>query len=155
MPKFSTFNKGTYVAVKFSEKTLDMIQDLQKELRLLDPVPRDKLHSTICYSRKFVNYKPETNRKLIGYTKALDVFEHNGKRALVLLLDSDYLHSRHEYANALGATYDFPDYKPHVTLSYDLGAQSIDYTNFDVGGNQLEMAHEYVEDLDLGWSDKK
>lgn len=154
MIKFSTVGKGTYAAVKFTDNTLNAIKNIQQELGLLDPVPVDKLHTTICFSRKYVDYIPVDTQQDIGFTKELDIFEHNGKRALVLLLDSEYLKYRHNYAKSIGATYDFPDYKPHITLQYDLGVQHIDYQNIDVSGKSIEMLYEYVEDLDLEWSDK-
>ncbi len=152
--KFNEVGKGTYAAVKFSDTTLDFLEELQNKLQLFDPVPRDKLHSTICFSRVKINYMPITEKMPIGTPAALGVFEHNNKRALVLILDSSYLNMRHEYAMILGATYDFPEYKPHITLSYDIGALKILDTALDKS-KVLEMASEYVEDLDLDWSPKK
>lgn len=150
--KFSKLNVGTYAAVRFTEDTLDLIEDLQKVLNIFDPVPRDKIHSTICFSRVFVPYRPIEAKHFVGLTDKLTVFEHNGKRALVLLLDSGYLNERHNYAMALGATFDFPSYNPHITLSYDIGASEI--PNINVSGIPLTSLTEYVEDLDLEWKPK-
>jgi 2'-5' RNA ligase len=150
--KFSTANKGTYAAVKFDPETLDKIQEIQRKLNLFEPVPRDDLHSTICFSRVQVPYKPESEAKHIGQTGSFTVFKtQTGKRALVLRIESDYLHARHKYANDIGATYDFPDYQPHVTLAYDIGAiaQPPDIESFQVG-----ITNEYVTDLDLDWKPK-
>lgn len=149
MIKLNSINKGTYAAVKFNAETLDMLQDLQKELMLFEPVPRDKLHATICFSRVQIPYIPNVESQRIGCTWKLEVFEHNGKRALVALLDSPYLHDRHEYAKILGATYDFPEYKPHITLAYDIGQRPIPASG--ITGNPIFITHEYVEDLDLNW----
>ncbi|AEJ90208.1 RNA ligase [Acinetobacter phage ZZ1] len=150
--KFSQLDRGTYAAVKFSNDTLDALCDLQDKLKLFDATPRDKLHSTICYSRVFVPFKPMDNLGIIAYAKDFEIFEHNGKRALVLLLDSPYLHSRFAYAQALGATYDFPDYQPHITLAYDIGAMAKPKLEFKIS---IGATHEYVEDLDLDWSPEK
>ena len=147
--KLSDIDKGTYAAVKFDDSTLDMFQELQQIMELYNPVPRDKLHSTICFSRVKIPYIPLTEKMPIGSTHKLEVFEHNGKRALVVLLDSPYLESRHEYANILGATFDFPTYNPHVTLAYDIGAMEI--PKHGVTGNPVVITHEYTEDLDLNW----
>ena len=67
--------------------------------------------------------------------------------------DADYLKYRHEVGNALGATYDFPDYKPHVTLSYGIGSQYVDI-NQELS-IPIVVSKEIVEDLDLNWADDK
>lgn len=150
MIKFSDINKGTYVAIKFNSDTCEQLQVLQNILNLPNKVPLDKLHSTICFSRIKIPYKAleETNFE-IGTAKSLEVFEHKNKRALVLLLDSKFLEDRHKYSMILGATYDFPEYRPHVTLSYDIGNLFID--DALVTMEPLVASHEYTEDLDLNW----
>ncbi|ADG60053.1 RNA ligase [Acinetobacter phage Acj9] len=142
-------NNGTYAAVKFTAATLDMLQDMQRELQLFEPVPRDKLHSTICFSRVNIPYAAINESRFIGTTGELEIFEHNGKRALVLLLESDYLKERHKYSRILGATYDFDEYRPHITLAYDIGARA--KPGYHTRGLPVEISHEYSEDLDLNW----
>lgn len=151
--KFSELNKGTYVAAKFTEQTLDSIQELQTKLRLLNPVKREDLHTTICYSRTVVPFVPHEQIQHIGTASKLEIWDTDKGPALIMLLDSDYLHSRHTYSKALGATYDFPDYKPHVTLSYNLGVQKVDL--LDALNIDIEMSREYVEELDLEWTNDK
>lgn len=141
---------GTYIAVKFDEATLDRIESIQKQLNLYNIVPRDKLHSTICYSRVDVPYFPDETPKVIGKSKGLLIF-NNDKRALVLTIDSPYLVSKHELTKELGATYDYPDYIPHVTLSYDIGY--ISYDESQVPEIDIGITTEYVEALDLDWTD--
>lgn len=152
--KFSEVGRGTYAAVKFNDKTLDALCDMQERLKLFDATPRDKMHATICYSRVPVPFKPMQNiDNIIAYAKDFEVFEtQSGARALVLLLDSPYLQSRFEYAMALGATYDFPDYRPHITLAYDIGAMAKPELELKIG---IGATHEYVEDLDLDWTPEK
>lgn len=77
------------------------------------------------------------------------MLKHNGKRALVLVLDSDYLHFRHNVGMALGATYDFPSYIPHITLSYDIKSLSFEKERIDL---EVIRSKEYVEELDLDWN---
>ena len=69
-------------------------------------------------------------------------------------MNSQYLEERHKYSRILGATYDYPDYKPHITLSYNLGAQAIDLSITDVNV-PITISHEVVEDLDLDWTKDK
>lgn len=149
--------KGTYVAVKFDEFTLDSIQQLQDELKLLNKVKREDLHSTVVYSRVKIPYKTghaDIGNVLISQKQHLELWDTSDGKALVLVMDDAVkLKFRHDYAKILGATYDFPDYKPHITLSYNVGVQKINLyeTNLNIVVN-----HEYMEDLDLDWAkDKK
>lgn len=153
LKKFSKANKGTYVGVRFDAATLDQVEKLQENLNLFERTPRDKLHATIVFSRVTIPYAVLEEPCNIGKTTKYKVFKTaSGKRALVLLIDSDYLRNRHEYGNILGATYDFPNYQPHITLSYDIGSMAIpkDAPVFDVG-----ISHEYMQELDLEWTPKK
>lgn len=42
MMEFKDFSTGLYVAAKFSELTLDALEELQRSLRVPNPVPREK-----------------------------------------------------------------------------------------------------------------
>lgn len=150
MMNFKEFGKGLYVAAKFSESTLDALENLQRELKIPNPVPRDKLHSTIVYSRVYVPYKVASGSFEIANSGSFTIFEtQDGSRALVLELESDYLTARHSYAKALGASYDFPDYRPHITMSYDVGPLSFTGT-FDI---PIILDREYAEELNLDWKE--
>ncbi|QHJ78966.1 MAG: hypothetical protein [Caudoviricetes sp.] len=146
---------GTYVAVTFSKESLDMFERLQRKLNLEKKTPTDKMHSTILFSRKKIDFPVlsdvyETASKKVQY----QVFEtQTGKRALVLLLDSEYLTHRHNLGMSLGATYDYPEYHPHVTLSYDIGDMEVSTKPFNLATEPVIVA-EYMEDLDLTWSDQ-
>lgn len=146
-------NVGTYVAAKFTDSTLDELEGIQKQLKLLNPVARSDLHSTICYSRKYIKFPVDTDNELISVSQSLRIFETSGGPALVLELDSEHLCKRHELAKLLGATYDFPDYIPHITLSYNIGGQYVD-TSKTFSAN-IVKSHEYSEDLDTSWADDK
>ena len=153
MTPFRESVKGTYAAVKFTEDTLDRIEKLQEFYDLPNAVPRDKLHSTILYSRVYVPFIPEEGEKFLGSLCHLKVFETQfGTNALVLAFESDYMQFRHDIGTALGATWDYPEYVPHITLSYDVGARKFGTDlEFDL---EIVRSHEYVEDLDLEWTTK-
>lgn len=148
--------KGTYVGVRFSEKSLKTIKSLQKMYKIPDPTPADDIHATICYSRTPVDFIPKTNlSEKIDREVCFHVFNTgDGKRALVLKIKSDYLKKRHNDANELGASYDYPDYIPHITLSYDIGEKMFPTKKFKLE-SELEIISEYKEDLDLRWKPKK
>ncbi|MFP9202289.1 hypothetical protein ACLI2R_14165 [Enterococcus faecalis] len=149
MMEFKDFSTGLYVAAKFSELTLDALEELQRSLRVPNPVPREKIHSTICYSRVNVPYVPSSVSFEVASSGHLEVWKTQDGSTLVLVLDSEYLRCRHMYARALGATHDFDDYTPHITLSYNVGPLSFS------GDVQIPVVldREYKEPLKLDWAD--
>lgn len=152
--KLSEVEKGTYVSAKFTESTLDKLVEVQNTLGLLNPVSRDDLHTTICYSRVNVPFVASALEALVSTSQHLEIWETSDGPALILCLESEHLKERHKYSRILGATYDFPDYKPHVTLSYNLGAQFIDLSDPNIS-IPITISHEIVEDLDLDWTKDK
>lgn len=147
-------DKGTYVSVKFSEDTLSAIDDFIGANKIPNAVPSDKIHCTVVYSRVKIPYVTQSIDSVVSTKATTKVFEtRDGKRALVLALDdAEELSQRHKYASILGATYDFPDYIPHVTVSYDIG--KIDFPEGKVVDINFRVVSESVEDLDLDWKDK-
>lgn len=147
---------GTYAAVKF-EDSEDKVK-LLKELGI--PNVNEDLHCTLLYSRKNCpNYVPINMtdgyyyEEAIAYPDHLDIFkDKEGKNCLVLILRSGWLTKRHkDLMKEHNATYDFPKYNPHITLSYDIGA--FDYKNIEqdlIKSDEfykLVINEEYKEDL--------
>lgn len=92
---FSEVSTGLYVAAKFSELTLDALEALQRNLKVPNPVPREKFHSTICYSRVNIPYTTASGSFEVATSGHLEVWKHGDTPVLVLVLDSDYLRCRH------------------------------------------------------------
>ncbi|UPW42505.1 hypothetical protein EBPHNEJP_00218 [Salmonella phage CF-SP2] len=149
MMKFQDFSSGLYVAAKFSDSTLDEIENLQRELKVPNPVPRHKIHSTIYYSRVNVPYVVSTGSFEVANSGELQVWDTQDGRTLVLVLDSDYLKFRHNYARALGATHDFDDYSPHITLSYNVGPAQFS----GIVQVPVILDREYKEPLKINWTE--
>jgi hypothetical protein len=151
--------KGTYSAVRFGQDTVDALIEVIEGLGILNPTPSDELHATLLYSRK---YLPKYRAKGVltppwtAKPASVEIWNtRNGKKAAVIKLDSFDLIDRHHFLmDVHGATYDFPEYKPHITLSYDYRN---DYTAEELtkmiksGIPQLEIVEEYQEDLNLDW----
>lgn len=148
MLDFQDASSGLYVAAKFSEATLDCIEELQRNLKVPNPVPRHKIHSTICYSRVNIPYVISSGSFEVASKGHLEVWDGES-RTLVLVLDSEYLCFRHQYARAIGATHDSPDYTPHITLSYNVGPLSFS----GVVQVPVVLDREYKEPLKLDWAD--
>lgn len=80
--------------------------------------------------------------------------QQDGRQCLVLELDAPAVVERHLELMSLypELTYDFDQYLPHITLSYDIGtfdASALELPNF-----VCVLGDEYVEDLDLEWNDE-
>jgi hypothetical protein len=148
--------KGTYAAVRF-EGTEEKVKYL-KNTGI--PNVNEDLHCTILYSRKYCpNYKPLDMtdgyyyEEAIAYPDHLDIFkDKEGKNCLVLILRSNWIVKRHkDLMKEHNATYDFPEYNPHITLSYDIG--DFDYKDIEkdlIKSDEfykLDINEEYKEDL--------
>lgn len=148
--------KGAYVGVRFDDESLKQLQNLQKMYKIPNPTPTKDMHSTVIYSRVPVDFPicDEVNQ-VVDRQVQFHVFNtRDGARALVLKIKSDYLTKRHELGTELGATYDFPDYIPHITLSYDVGDKQFSTKSFKLE-KDLIIKSEYAEELNLNWKQSK
>lgn len=112
-----------YVDVRPDEATKRALAALQKSANIPNPYSVDKMHCTLLHSKKACD-KPFVNKKSTYQAsfKSYDFFENDGKQCLVLKLDSPDLEARHKrLMKETGGSYDFPQYLPHITLSYDAG----------------------------------
>lgn len=117
-------SNGTYVGInvsKFSEKHLRYWWEVINKMPPMDKNP----HITIAYSRKEIDYKNnyfnfmiEVNSSTYKY-EFFDNRKYGYKRSLVLKLDHWFLHEEFNKCMNLGATWDYDNYTPHVTLLYD------------------------------------
>lgn len=143
---------GTYVAGYFSEESQDKIYALAKKLEIPNLVPKDKYHVTIIFSKKTIPYKGLNKLKdaWIVEVEKFHVFPtQSGKKCLVLKLDApDLIHQHNKIMKKYKeATYDFDEYIPHTTLSYDLGDFKLpDNSELD-GLGKLEIVEEIAEPI--------
>ena len=143
-------NKGTYAAVKPDDESKHILMKYLHDKGVPNPESGDKLHSTLLYSRKHLkDYKSDAHLSHDATPHKIEVWPtKSGKKCLVLKLHSPSLQARHEHLmDKHKATYDYPEFKPHISLSYDIG----DYdhsklTHHDIP--HLKLTHEYHEDLD-------
>lgn len=82
----------------------------------------EQLHVTVCYSRQsfdWSNIKPiQTNLTILPGNRSIKRLG-DGLEGIVLAIHSDHLQTRHRYFKSRGASYDYPNYTPHITLSYE------------------------------------
>lgn len=136
---------GTYVAAYFHPETVEGLTRHQEALGLTNPDDPHEFHTTIVYSRRSVPWEPVDGLEVEAKPLKWEAWNtRDGKRCLVLLLDCDWLHDRFSDAMMAGATYDFPDYKPHITLSYNVD-ESLDPDALPLPEFPIRISHEGVD----------
>jgi len=143
--------KGTFAGVRLSPKSVAKLMAFSKEHNIPAPLKADEFHATLLYSRKFLpDYKPYgTFKKPLTATPKELTLLGEIKDSLVVLVDCPALSQRHDYLmKKHDAVWDWPEYKPHVSLSYD--AKDFDTSGIDISKlGTLEFVSEYMEDLDF------
>jgi len=154
--------KGTYTAVHFDEDTKRRLREYVRQNLIPNALPADKYHTTITYSRNFLpDLKPlgKIDPPWVGTPVKLEVWESSkdddGKTSncLVLMYKCEQCEIRHDQImDEHDATYDFDEYKTHITLSYDIGDMDIsDLPNPESIGD-ISIVEEYMEELNLNWA---
>lgn len=153
---------GTYAAVTFSEDTVASLAELQEKLEVPNPLDSSDFHSTLLYSRKpLPNYiaQGELTPVVTSDTEdfTLQIWPSNGgeKNVLVLSYPCEWLTNRWEsLMEEHQASWDFPDFTPHVTLSYDVGdwKPSEQIVQF-ASKKPIVIVNEYSKPLDEDWGE--
>lgn len=94
---------------------------------------------------------------MANYGKPTDLdiwFGESGERCLVLKYDCPELCIRHKYLmETHNATYDFPDFTPHITLSYDMCDVDIaSLPNIHDYLDSICITYEYSRELIVDWN---
>ena len=143
---------GSYIGLNISKESEKRLKQLQKDLNIEETFP---FHITLVYSRKKIKMDINKNVNKIITVKCFHIFDNSkdgGDRALVIKLNCPYCENRHNIAKTgFGATFDYPNYEPHITLSYkwekDLPDDNI------LKDLKLNITSEYYEKLNLEWKE--
>lgn len=149
--------KGTYVGLRVLAASRDEIikHCLQQRIAVNLSLTEKSLHSTVIYSRtpcpNIVSNDAVIYPALFSRWACLD--SSNGEKCLVILLDSPAIVARHlKLMSDHSATYDYEEYLPHITLSYNYTGREPD--TLPPITFPIFLGNEYVEDLDLNWGSK-
>lgn len=121
---------GTYAAVKFDHATRKSIHRYCAMANIPNMIRPDKLHTTLLYSdRDLPLFEPNDKYvyPLVAYPAGMDIWDTTNdqgqvEHCLVVLLDCPHLIERHKLLmREHDAVYPFPNYQPHMTLSYNVG----------------------------------
>jgi hypothetical protein len=114
---------GTYVSVNLSKENSKELDEWVSNQKITNPIDSKEYHTTVVYSRKGIPEAKSHDMKLPieASLKEWKLFDtQGGTKCLVAILDSKELQKHHlEYKTKFGATHDYPDYHPHVTVSYN------------------------------------
>ncbi|WP_333906086.1 anti-CBASS protein Acb1 family protein [Delftia acidovorans] len=122
-----------------------------------DLVAAADMHVTITYSRQPVNWMAmgeAWGSELVvnaGGARLMEAFGES-KDTAVLAFVSSSLSWRHEEMVRAGATWDWPEYQPHVSISY---AFTGDIDAIEPWRGEIKLGPEIFEALDENWSSKE
>ena len=148
--------RGTYYGARPTETTCEAILDFLSDNKIPNPIAEKLMHCTVIYSRVFCSAKAlgDLDPHWKGKFEAYNVWPTSPKpdeeptSCLTLGFICPEMHERHHVLRKEGATHDFPDFKPHLTLSYDVG-NDYDHHSLDHYGGPLVFHQEYSEPLNL------
>ena len=116
---------GTYMSAKLSHRSQRQLDSWVSENNIPNAADPAQYHTTIIYSRKGVPDASQYDLQLPIKAKIKEwkIFPtQTGAKCLVAIVDSPEFELHHlNIRNQYGATHDYPDYHPHVTVSYDYG----------------------------------
>lgn len=114
----------------------------------------EDLHVTIAFSKRPMDWfdVPDTLRSVrIPAGGARFVHELGTDGAIVLRFKSDALQARHMQLLEQGASWDFPSFKPHMTITTDLG--DLDLDDVEPFQGEIILGVEKFAEIKEGFSD--
>jgi phage-related protein (TIGR01555 family) len=122
-------------------------------------LPADDLHVTVAYSRRAVNWMKvgdswsgDRDGKLSIAPGGARLIERFGEGAVVLLFNSSELAWRHVSIIEAGASWDWPEYQPHITFTYEPG--TVDLSKVEPYRGVIELGPEIFAEVVENWQDK-
>lgn len=158
---------GVYVAVNWDKDVSRKLYEFLKDKKVPDLFDWKKYHTTLAYSRTNFNHILDKESQFEASIDKMHVFKNEklGHTALVLKLNSDGLSKRHDMIHEdPKASYDFDEYVPHITISYDVSTMKDEDYNHIMSDKFLKELKElipkftngteYTENLDPDFTDK-
>lgn len=154
MKSFVEFNeeqKGTYVELKLSKKSAKQLAAYVKKNNIENPTKQEEYHCTVVYSTKSIA-KAKDEKVDLPFTTTFDKWElfptKEGTKCLVARLKKSSINDLHDmYHTKYDAKYDFDEYKPHVTVSYNFdNTIPLEKPEFDFTFDKMTF-----KELDTNW----
>jgi hypothetical protein len=150
--QYAKHKDGTYVSMDLTPESRELLDNyVEMSLGLTERVDPSTYHITIIYSRTPVpsaeQYQGDGNQEsaqVIDY----EIFPtKNDGKCLVMRLHCPYAISLNQRLMSEGATSDYPEYKPHLTLAYDI-KQEIDPSTLPIPQFELKFGPVKVAPLE-------
>lgn len=154
---------GRYIGVKFSSDTKEHLKKIIDDEAIPNSTDIDDIHSTVAYSKgsNIPGYQVagRFQKPVETEVEQFDIFPtEENKNCLVAKLNAPDLVKMHDDTEKHGATYDFDEYIPHVTLSYDVGDVDNNFLKRLTDrykGTKLYAEEEYDSEIIDNWSSRK
>lgn len=154
LKQYAKHKDGTYVSLDLSQQSKRLLDNfVEMNLGLAERVDSNTYHITVIYSRTPVpsaenllamDIPLPVEAQVTGY----EVFPtKNDGKCLVMRLDCPYATRLNTELTKAGATSDYNQYKPHLTIAYDM-AQEVDPKDLPLPHFTLEFDKLNVDALD-------
>lgn len=161
--KFNSSSRKAEKLAKDAPRTLyagrylvnaDELRAWMTEQGFKNALPAEDMHVTTVYSKTPLLWPEKSNQRQITANaniedRKIEVF---GEGAVVLTFKSTHLEADHARLLDAGAKSDYPDYRPHVTLTYDAG--DVDLSKVEPFTGALIFGPEYFEEIKANWHDE-
>lgn len=137
--------QGTYAKMELDKKSRTMLHDWLEEKDIQGLVEPEEYHCTVTYSRKACPEISKLEPELPLKVNPIDWDIFGDKNLLVLKLTSEDLQDLYKETRDMGATSDYPEYIPHISVAINYeGEVPKDLPPFKIVFDEF-----VVEELDL------
>jgi 2'-5' RNA ligase len=154
LSQYAKHKDGTYVALEMSQESKDMLDNfVQTNLGLSERVDKKTYHITVIYSRTPVPSAEallhmNTSIPVEAQPVSYEIFPtKNDGQCLVMRVICPYATRINSQLGNEGATSDYDDYKPHITIAYDI-KEKVDANSLPIPQFQLVFDQLKVDPLD-------
>lgn len=157
MPSLDRRDPGIYISCEYDRDSLIPLIEWMKDHNIPCPVIPGQIHTTILYSKTPVKGIPPiefSNWEIEPAEFDLFPLSHTDEsevKALVIKLSSPELIATHQELIERGGSHDFPEYHPHLTLSYNVPAD-FDLSTLTLPDVKLRPKAVYIKPLDKNWA---
>lgn len=117
LEEFENTTQGSYADLILSKASSAKLYKWAIKNNINYPLDSSTYHTTVAYSRKYIPGLEKLNPPLPVKAKAIGWDKFGDNNILVLKLISPTLYTLFNQIIKMGATYDFENYVPHITIA--------------------------------------
>lgn len=130
---------------------VDDIREWAKDQGFASTLPDGDMHVTIAFSKQAISWQdlvPEKNRLIVRGGKRT-IKQLGDNKAITLCFPSRVLHERWQEFRDDGASWNFPSYLAHITISY----KPVELATIEPYSGDLIFGHEKFKEIDDHWQE--